>query len=169
RRKIATADRRGLTGEILRRHDGAVWAILEQTMLEVFETDLLELEHQGRLRALRGRAGADFTSNDYLGMAESEELKLAAAAAIARGVPVGSGGSRLLHGNHPEHEALETEAAAYFGAETALYFGAGYVANLAIFSTLPQREDLVVHDELIHASVHEGLRRGRADFVAVAH
>ena len=45
-------------------------------MLEVFETDLLELERQGRLRALRGRAGADFTSNDYLGMAESEELKL---------------------------------------------------------------------------------------------
>ena len=138
-------------------------------MLEVFETDLLELERQGRLRALRGRAGADFTSNDYLGMAESEELKHAAAAAIARGVPVGSGGSRLLRGNHPEHEALETEAAAYFGAETALYFGGGYVANLAIFSTLPQRGDLVVHDELIHASVHEGLRRGRADFVQVPH
>jgi 8-amino-7-oxononanoate synthase len=138
-------------------------------MLEVFETDLLELERQGRLRALRGRAGADFTSNDYLGMAESEELKHAAAAAIARGVPVGSGGSRLLRGNHPEHEALETEAAAYFGAETALYFGGGYVANLAIFSTLPQRGDLVIHDELIHASVHEGLRRGRADFVRVPH
>jgi 8-amino-7-oxononanoate synthase len=138
-------------------------------MLEVFETDLLGLERQGRLRALRGRAGADFTSNDYLGLAESEELKRAAAAAIARGVPVGSGGSRLLRGNHPEHEALETEAAAYFGAETALYFGGGYVANLAIFSTLPQRGDLVIHDELIHASVHEGLRRGRADFVRVPH
>jgi 8-amino-7-oxononanoate synthase len=138
-------------------------------MLEVFETDLLELERQGRLRALRGRAGADFTSNDYLGMAESEELKRAATAAIARGVPVGSGGSRLLRGNHPEHETLETEAAAYFGAETALYFGGGYVANLAIFSTLPQRGDLVVHDELIHASVHEGLRRGRAESMSVPH
>jgi 8-amino-7-oxononanoate synthase len=138
-------------------------------MLEVFETDLLELERQGRLRALRGRAGADFTSNDYLGMAESEELKRAAAAAIARGVPVGSGGSRLLRGNHPEHEALETEAAAYFGAETALYFSGGYVANLAIFSTLPRRGDLVVHDELIHASVHEGLRRGRAESMSVPH
>jgi 8-amino-7-oxononanoate synthase len=138
-------------------------------MLEVFETDLLELERQGRLRALCGRAGADFTSNDYLGMAESDELKRAAEAAIARGVPVGSGGSRLLRGNHPEHEALETEAAAYFGAETALYFGGGYIANLAIFSTLPQRGDLVIHDELIHASVHEGLRRGRADFVRVPH
>jgi 8-amino-7-oxononanoate synthase len=138
-------------------------------MLEVFEKDLLELARHGRLRALRGRAGADFTSNDYLGMAESEELKLAAAAAIARGVPVGSGGSRLLRGNHPEHEALEHEAAAYFGAETALYFGGGYVANLSIFSTLPQRGDLVVHDELIHASVHEGLRRGRAESQSIPH
>jgi 8-amino-7-oxononanoate synthase len=138
-------------------------------MLEVFEKDLLGLAQQGRLRALRGRSGVDFTSNDYLGMAESEELRLAAAAAIARGVPVGSGGSRLLRGNHPEHEALEQEAAAYFGAETALYFGGGYLANLAIFSTLPQRGDLVVHDELIHASVHEGLRRGRADGLSIPH
>jgi 8-amino-7-oxononanoate synthase len=138
-------------------------------MLDVFEKDLLGLAQQGRLRALRGRAGADFTSNDYLGMAESEELKRAAAAAIARGVPVGSGGSRLLRGNHPEHEALEQEAAAYFGAETALYFGGGYVANLAIFSTLPQRGDLVLHDELIHASVHEGLRRGRAETLSIPH
>lgn len=138
-------------------------------MLDVFEKDLLGLAQQGRLRALRGRAGADFTSNDYLGMAESDELRRAAATAIARGVPVGSGGSRLLRGNHPEHEALEQEAAAYFGAETALYFGGGYVANLAIFSTLPQRGDLVVHDELIHASVHEGLRRGRAETLSIPH
>ncbi|MGP9812505.1 8-amino-7-oxononanoate synthase [Rhodopseudomonas sp. NSM] len=138
-------------------------------MHEAFESDLRELAGRGRLRSLRARAGFDFTSNDYLGLAESEELNRAAADAVARGVPVGSGGSRLLRGNHPEHEALETEAAAYFGAETALYFGGGYVANLAIFSTLPQRGDLVVHDELIHASAHEGMRRGRAECVAAAH
>jgi 8-amino-7-oxononanoate synthase len=135
----------------------------------VFELDLRELADRGRLRSLRARAGIDFTSNDYLGLAESAELRQAAADAVARGVPVGSGGSRLLRGNHPEHEALEAEAAAYFGAETALYFGSGYVANFAIFSTLPQTDDLIVHDELIHASVHEGLRRGRAGFVGVPH
>lgn len=134
-----------------------------------FETSLRDLEGRGRLRSLRERSGIDFTSNDYLGLAESEELRQAAADAVARGVPVGSGGSRLLRGNHLEHEALESEAAAYFGAATALYFGGGYVANFAIFSTLPQRGDLVVHDELIHASVHEGLRRGRAEFVAARH
>lgn len=138
-------------------------------MHERFEADLNDLAGRGRLRSLRGRAGIDFTSNDYLGLAESGELRRAASEAVARGVPVGAGGSRLLRGNHEEHEALESEAAAYFGAETALYFGGGYVANFAIFSTLPQRGDLVVHDELVHASVHEGLRSGRADHVAVAH
>jgi 8-amino-7-oxononanoate synthase len=138
-------------------------------MHEEYETDLGLLAERGRLRILRERAGIDFTSNDYLGLAESEELRRAAADAVARGVPVGSGGSRLLRGNHPEHEALESEAAAYFGADTALYFGGGYIGNFTIFSTLPQRGDLVIHDELIHASVHEGLRRGRADFVGVPH
>jgi 8-amino-7-oxononanoate synthase len=138
-------------------------------MYSAFEADLRELADRGRLRSLRERSGIDFTSNDYLGLAESAELRQAAAAAVAQGVPVGSGGSRLLRGNHPEHEALEAEAATYFGAETALYFGGGYVANFAIFSTLPQTGDLVIHDELIHASVHEGLRRGRADFVPVPH
>jgi 8-amino-7-oxononanoate synthase len=138
-------------------------------MHEKLERNLLELAGRGRLRALHVPSGIDFTSNDYLGLAESDVLRQAAVDALARGVPVGSGGSRLLRGNHPEHEALESEAAAYFGAETALYFGSGYVANFAIFSTLPQRGDLIVHDELIHASVHEGLRRSRAEFVAVPH
>jgi 8-amino-7-oxononanoate synthase len=138
-------------------------------MHEAFEADLRELAQRGRLRSLRECCGIDFTSNDYLGLAASAELRQAATEAAARGVPVGSGGSRLLRGNHPEIEALETEAAAYFGAATALYFGGGYVANFAIFSTLPQNEDLVVHDELVHASVHEGLRRGRAEFVGVPH
>jgi 8-amino-7-oxononanoate synthase len=138
-------------------------------MHEIYTADLNALADRGRLRSLRGRSGIDFASNDYLGLADSAELRQAAVDALGRGVPVGAGGSRLLRGNHPEHEALEREAAAYFGAESALYFGAGYVANFAIFSTLPQRGDLVVHDELIHASVHEGVRRGRAEAVGVAH
>jgi 8-amino-7-oxononanoate synthase len=138
-------------------------------MHEIYDADLKALESRGRLRALRGRSGIDFASNDYLGLAESAELRQATVDALARGVPIGSGGSRLLRGNHPEHEALEREAADFFGAESALYFSAGYIANFAIFSTLPQRGDLVVHDELIHASVHEGVRRGRAEAVGVAH
>jgi 8-amino-7-oxononanoate synthase len=139
------------------------------TMHGIYTTDLRALADRGRLRTLRGRSGIDLASNDYLGLAESGELRQAAANALARGVPVGAGGSRLLRGNHPEHEALEREAAAFFGAESALYFGGGFVANFAIFSTLPQRGDLVVHDELIHASVHDGVRSGRAETVSVRH
>ncbi|HXF55073.1 MAG TPA: 8-amino-7-oxononanoate synthase [Hyphomicrobiaceae bacterium] len=134
-----------------------------------YESDLAELAARGRRRELAPRAGIDFTSNDYLALAESPELRQAAHDALARGVPAGAGGSRLLRGNHPEHEALEADAAAFFGTEAALYFGGGFTANYAIFATLPQRGDLVVHDALIHASVHQGVRSGRADHAAAAH
>ena len=133
------------------------------------EADLERLAALGRRRALIGRDGLDFTSNDYLGFADSDVLRAAAGAALARGVPIGAGGSRLLRGNHPEHEALETAAAAFFGAESALYFASGYAANLALFATAPQRGDLVVYDERIHASVRDGLRRGRADAASARH
>lgn len=138
-------------------------------MPDSHQRSLRALEKRGRLRSLSPRAGVDFSSNDYLGLAQSLQLVEAASAALARGVPTGAGGSRLLRGNHIEHEALESEAAAFFGAEAALYFGSGFLANYAIFSTLPQREDLVVYDALIHASVHDGLRAGRATAVPARH
>ena len=131
--------------------------------------DLNDLRERSRLRALAARTGRDFSSNDYLGLAGSPDLARAVAEALDRGVPVGSGGSRLLRGNHAEHEALEVEAAAFFGAEAALYFPTGYAANAALLATLPQRGDLVVHDALIHASAHDGMRAGRAEAVAAAH
>ena len=90
-------------------------------------------------------------------------------AALQRGVPAGAGGSRLLRGNHPEHEALEAEAAAFFGVEAVLFFSSGFSANYALFAALPQRGDLVVHDALIHASAHDGMRAGRADRAEAAH
>ncbi|MDB6082605.1 MAG: 8-amino-7-oxononanoate synthase [Gammaproteobacteria bacterium] len=131
--------------------------------------DLEHIASLGRRRKLEASAGVDFTSNDYLGLANSAELRGAATDALSRRVPVGAGGSRLLRGNHPEHEALEEAAAAYFGAESALYFGSGYAANLTLFATAPQRGDLVVHDEWIHASVHDGLRRTRAQVAGTRH
>ena len=138
-------------------------------MYKSHERALEALARRGRRRALAAISGADFTSNDYLGLAASTEMKSAARAAIERDVPIGSGGSRLLRGNHREHEALESEAAAFFGAESALFFGGGYIANLALFSTLPQRGDVVVHDALIHASVHDGMRMGKAERAEAHH
>ncbi|MCZ7449803.1 8-amino-7-oxononanoate synthase [Agrobacterium rhizogenes] len=137
--------------------------------LSPYEAKLAGLSRKSRLRALAPREGIDFTSNDYLGLAEAPRLKAAIADALGKGVPVGSGGSRLLRGNHPEHEALEAEAAAFFGAEKAIYFDSGFAANVALFSTLPLRDDLVLHDALIHASVHGGIAAGKAKALAVPH
>ncbi|MDO9361320.1 MAG: 8-amino-7-oxononanoate synthase [Sphingopyxis sp.] len=131
--------------------------------------DLEALGAQSRRRTLAPRAGRDFASNDYLGLADSEALRTALAAGIERGLPAGSGGSRLLRGNHDEHEALEAHAARHYGSEAALYFSTGFAANAALFATLPQRGDVVVHDELIHASAHDGMKLGRADAIAAAH
>jgi len=131
---------------------------------------LLEsLAAKGRLRALTNTRGVDFTSNDYLALAESDRLRQAAAEALARGVPLGAGGSRLLRGNHPEHEALEEESASFFGSETALYFPTGFAANAAIAATLPRGEDLIVYDSLIHASFRDGLEPGRIQAIEAPH
>jgi 8-amino-7-oxononanoate synthase len=138
-------------------------------MPDSHERALKALERRGRLRSLSARSGIDFSSNDYLGLADAPELRAAFAAALERGVAVGAGGSRLLRGNDPEHEALEAEAAEFFGSESALYFGGGFMANVAIFSTLPDRGDVIIHDELIHASVHDGMRASKAEHVSARH
>lgn len=137
--------------------------------LEPYQAALFGLAEQDRLRTLEPRSGHDFCSNDYLGLAASKRLRDAVSAAIDRGTAIGAGGSRLLRGNHPEHEELEAAAAAFFHSESTLFFGSGYVANFAVFSTLPQRGDLVILDELIHASAREGVRAGRAASVEARH
>ena len=139
------------------------------TLLRLHADDLTRLKGADRLRGLQARGGVDFASNDYLALAGAARLRGAVEAALARGVPVGSGGSRLLRGNDPEHEALEAEAAAMFGSEAALFFSTGYAANSALFATLPQRGDLVIYDALVHASAHEGMRLGRATTIAARH
>jgi 8-amino-7-oxononanoate synthase len=132
-------------------------------------TALRTLKDDDRLRSLKPRTGIDFVSNDYLALASAPRMRTAVAAALEAGTPIGSGGSRLLRGNCEEHERLETEAARFFGAETTLFFGGGYVANFALLTTLPQRGDLLVLDSLVHASIHEGARAGRAEYCESAH
>ena len=92
-----------------------------------------DLAAAGRLRSLGPRAGIDFSSNDYLGLANSPRLREAVLDALLSGVAIGSGGSRLLRGNDPEHERLEAEAAAFFGCESALYLSSGFAANEILF------------------------------------
>lgn len=137
--------------------------------LSPYTRQLAALEARGRARRLQKQAGLDFSSNDYLGLARDRAIAAAISDAIARGVPTGAGGSRLLRGNAPEHEALENRAARFFGADSALYMANGFAANLALLSTLPRPGDLIIADEFAHASMHDGIRQSRARAVFVAH
>jgi 8-amino-7-oxononanoate synthase len=138
-------------------------------MLARYRDALQALDGRDRLRELALPRGLDVSSNDYLGLANAPSMRMALIAALDDGTPIGAGGSRLLRGHRDEHESLEEEAARFFGAERALYFGSGYAANHALLATLPQQGDLVVYDELVHASTHEGMRAGRAERIAARH
>lgn len=106
----------------------------------------------------------DFCSNDYLGLARSPEFYRMVQDEWERFLAAhplrinGSGGSRLLAGDSRYAHETEEEIAAFYKAETALLFNSGYAANTGIFSCLPARGDTVLYDELIHASVRDGIR-----------
>ncbi|ORY89959.1 pyridoxal phosphate-dependent transferase [Syncephalastrum racemosum] len=105
----------------------------------------------------------DFSSNDFLGLAKSPVLRARLLQELAT-LPnmLGSGGSRLLDGNSQYALDLEDRIARFHGAESALLFNSGFDANSGLFGSLPQKGDIVVYDELVHASVHEGMRVSRA-------
>lgn len=137
--------------------------------MQSFADRLKKLAEIDRKRTLILPDGKDFSSNDYLGLTHSEFLRDAARNALDSGIAHGSGGSRLLGGNAAEHEALEEFAAEFYGSEASLFFATGFAANVALFATLPQRGDLLLHDALIHASAHDGMRLGRADYESFEH
>lgn len=118
----------------------------------------------GLLRQLRLSEGrVDFSSNDYLGFARSPELRQRIEEAYAQlQCPTGSTGSRLLSGHSELSLEVERHIAQFHGSETALLFNSGYDANLGLFSALGRMVSTIVHDELIHASVHDGMRLSKA-------
>ncbi len=122
-----------------------------------YSSDLSRLSEQHQIRRLYPVAGVDFTSNDFLAFTCAPQIRDAVISALNDDLPIGSGGSRLLRGNHAVHEALENLAAEFFGCEKTLYFASGYVANFAVLTTLPKRHDLIIFDALSHASIREGL------------
>lgn len=137
--------------------------------LDPYASYLASLARRDRLRTLQPQLGCDFSSNDYLGLAHDPVIAEAVRAGIDTGVPVGAGGSRLLRGNAPQHQELEVQAAGFFGAEAALFMANGFAGNGALIAALPRGDDLIVIDELIHASVHDGLAHTRASHVFVRH
>ena len=104
----------------------------------------------------------DFNSNDYLSLSRSAVLRDHFIKKLSEAEDVlGSGGSRLLV-NGRAHAALEARLCKFFDTETALLFNSGFDANVGFFSCIPQTGDVVVCDEYIHASVHDGIRASRA-------
>lgn len=139
---------------------------------ELVAAKLAQRKEQGTFRALKTVEGqVDFTSNDYLGFARSKELKrrIAEAEKEFSQSGVGSTGSRLLSGNSKLAEAVEQQIAAFHGSETALIFNSGYDANVGLYSSLGRIAPYIVYDELIHASVHDGMRLSRAELKKFKH
>jgi len=127
------------------------------------EAKLKERELAGNLRTLTQSEGLiDFFSNDYLGLAKSKALFEAAEKELKQHFLTtnlnGSTGSRLLSGNSNYVIELENYLAVFFKAEKALIFNSGYNANVSILSSIPQKDDTILYDELIHASLKEGAR-----------
>jgi 8-amino-7-oxononanoate synthase len=129
---------------------------------------LRDRERRGLRRTLRAPRGIDLTSNDYLGLATHPVLTAAMATAVHQ-EGCGSGGSRLLRGHRDLFDEVERAFAAFKGAERSLYFSSGYLANLAVLSTLAERGDRILADRLNHASLRDGARLSPADAVAFPH
>lgn len=113
----------------------------------------------------------DFCSNDYIGFARSEILHKAIEkeCGLLNTPSNGSGGSRLLTGNTSYAEIVEKKIAHFHHTEVGLIYNSGYDANIGLFSALGQKESTIIYDELIHASVHDGIRLSRASSYPFKH
>lgn len=120
-----------------------------------------------RRLSLSSSTSTDFSSNDFLSLSTSSALRKAYLTELASSshIPLGSGGSRLLDGNSTYAEDIEKDIANFHNAPAALLFNSGFDANSGIFSCLPQPGDVVLYDEYIHASVHEGMKLSRAGVI----
>ena len=113
----------------------------------------------------------DFSSNDYLGFAVSETIfKNTHQYLIDNNLKInGATGSRLISGNHSLYQKVEDSLATFHNAESALIFNSGYDANVGFFSSVPQRGDIILYDEFIHASIRDGIQMSHAKAYKFTH
>ena len=126
-----------------------------------------ERKRKGLFRSLKCNVPKiDFSSNDYLGFSKNGliEKKI-------KGLKSNSGstGSRLISGNTQFTEDLENSIAKFHSSEAALIFNSGYDANVGLLSSIAGKRDLILYDELIHASIHDGIRMGYAKHYKIRH
>ena len=146
-----------------------------------FRQDLEQLSQQDLYRSRRvidgpqsvvlnvnGKSVINFSSNDYLGLANHPEVVAAFKNAVDQ-YGVGSGSAHLICGHSRAHHALEEELAEFTGREKALLFSTGYMANVGVISALVGRGDYVLEDRLNHASLLDGGLLSRAQFSRFKH
>jgi 8-amino-7-oxononanoate synthase len=117
---------------------------------------------------VNGQTLLNFSSNDYLGLANDPLLKEAAARAVER-YGAGSGASRLISGSLAPHQELEQTLAAFKGAEAALVFSSGYTAAIGAIGALLDAHDVIVLDKLVHACIIDAARLCGAELRVFAH
>ena len=133
------------------------------------ENGLRELETRSQRRSVAELRGVNLCSNDYLGLAADPKLHVAVLDAVRDAARVGGTGSRLLSGHMIVWDEVEEEFAQFVGAETALYFGSGYAANVGLLTSVLTENDFVFSDELNHASLIDGIRLSGAHKVIYPH
>ncbi len=154
---------------------------LAKVALDDFEAGLAALDHAGTRRSRRvvqaidgprlqvdGQWLLSFSSNDYLGLSQDPGAVEAAQRAAAH-YGVGAGASPLVNGHSAAHEALESELADFVGLPRALYFGAGYLANVGVVPALVGGGDAVFSDALNHACLIDGARLSGAAIQVYSH
>ena len=124
----------------------------------------LRLENNSLRKLPIPNNGIDFSSNDYLGFAKNEEIFDATHQyLIDNKIKInGATGSRLISGNHNLYTITEEYIANFHQSEAALIFNSGYDANVGFFSSVPQRNDIILYDELCHASIRDGIQMSHA-------
>lgn len=122
----------------------------------------------GLLRTLCEPAGIDLSSNDYLNLSKHSVVATRLIEGIAR-EGCGSTGSRLLRGERACFAAVERRFARFKGAERALYFSSGYLANIGVLTTLAETGDVIFSDSRNHASLIDGIRLSRARAAVFPH
>ena len=132
---------------------------------------LQQRKDDNNFRSLKVIEGmVDFTSNDYIGFAQDEALTAAIEAEVKQHhFANGSTGSRLLSGNSAYAEDVERFIADYHNTEAALVFNSGFTANYGLLSSLPYKGDTIIYDELVHASIHDGIKNSKADSFGFKH
>jgi 8-amino-7-oxononanoate synthase len=148
---------------------------------EVAETKLAALERRHLRRRLAitertsatgartaGRALESFSCNDYLGLSRHPDV-IEAAIDATRRYGAGAGSSRLVNGNHPLYEELESKLAALKGTDDALVFGSGYLTNVGVIPALVGNADLVLIDELCHSCLLAGAELSGGEVVKFRH